>query len=284
MARKHDIMSAPSGVNTTNLSFHIVSHVFHRKPPKDATMSEQTLLGTCARCGEHIAKDAMTAHHQECERLLEPIGTGKPVRLFQVRIEDAYAGFYWMDAEIKANSTLDALDDFLRARWLECCGHLSSFTIDGTNYEYPPAVEMGMFADPTGMYDSPEGRSMNVQLSKVLGPGTTFEHIYDFGTSTELNLSVTGERQGTIGGRTPIRLLSSNHAPDLRCDECGEQALEICTACMYEKEHPFYCADHSEDHDCVEAEVQVEMLLPIVNSPRMGVCAYEGPFEEVPSM
>jgi hypothetical protein len=42
---------------------------------------------------------------------------------------------------------------------------------------------------------------------------------------------------------------------------------------MYERQNPFYCELHSEDHDCEEAE----MLLPVVNSPRMGMCGYTGP-------
>jgi hypothetical protein len=41
---------------------------------------------------------------------------------------------------------------------------------------------------------------------------------------------------------------------------------------MYEPQNPFYCEHHSEDHDCDEPE----MLLPVVNSPRMGMCGYTG--------
>ena len=35
---------------------------------------------------------------------------------------------------MKATSTLEELDDFLREFWLEFCGHLSDFDIDGTTY------------------------------------------------------------------------------------------------------------------------------------------------------
>ena len=37
-----------------------------------------------------------------------------------------------------ASDTLADLDDFLRAIWLECCGHLSEFTIGGTSYSSEP--------------------------------------------------------------------------------------------------------------------------------------------------
>jgi hypothetical protein len=42
--------------------------------------------------------------------------------------------------------------------------------------------------------------------------------------------------------------------------------------CIYEKENPFYCEEHAGDHGCEDAE----MLLPVVNSPRMGMCGYAG--------
>ena len=38
---------------------------------------------------------------------------------------------------MKAKSTLEELDDFLRGAWLECCGHLSDFEIDGITYMVP---------------------------------------------------------------------------------------------------------------------------------------------------
>jgi hypothetical protein len=94
---------------------------------------------------------------------------------------------------------------------------------------------------------------------------------YDFGTSTELKLRVVDEREGRIGNEQ-VCLLSQNEAPIWECEVCGEEASWICTFCMYERENPFYCEDHSEDHECDEPE----MLLPVVNSPRMGMCGYDG--------
>jgi hypothetical protein len=83
---------------------------------------------------------------------------------------------------------------------------------------------------------------------------------------------VVDEREGRIGGES-VRLLSQNEAPVWECEVCGEDASWICTFCMYERQNPFYCELHSEDHDCDEPE----MLLPVVNSPRMGMCDYTGP-------
>jgi len=112
---------------------------------------------------------------------------------------------------------------------------------------------------------------MDVELGDILAPGTRFGHTYDFGTSTGLKLRVVSEREGLIG-RGPLRVLSRNDAPVWGCDICDEPANQICTYCIYEKDNPFYCDAHAEEHGCEE-----EALLPVVNSPRMGMCGYEGP-------
>ena len=43
-------------------------------------------------------------------------------------------GLYWLHIEMKGTANLFALDNFLRGIWLECCGHLSQFTIHGVRY------------------------------------------------------------------------------------------------------------------------------------------------------
>jgi hypothetical protein len=122
------------------------------------------------------------------------------------------------------------------------------------------------------MFADPNERSMKVKLGKILNKGTRFRHTYDFGTSTELTLRVVDERQGRAVGET-VRLLSQNEAPVWECEVYGEEASWICTFCMYERENFYCCEHHAEDHDC-EAP---EMILPVVNSPRMGMCAYTEP-------
>jgi len=88
------------------------------------------------------------------------------------------------------------------------------------------------------MFQDPNERTMKVELGEILSKGSRFHHTYDFGTSTELNLHVTEERQGRIGSET-VHLLSQNEAPVWECEVCGEEASWICTFCMYERENPF---------------------------------------------
>ena len=202
----------------------------------------------------------MTRHLKGCSADHD-LSRGRAARLFHLRVEDAYSPFFWLDLEIKAGATLADLDDFLRGIWLECCGHLSSFDIEGVTYTVP------YYGGPFGDFGD---RSMDTKLWKVLAPGTRFGHTYDFGTSTELKLRVVGDREGRIG-HDPLRVLSRNEPLAWACMVCERPATEICTYCMYERENPFLCDAHAEEHECGE-----EALLPVVNSPRMGMCGYTG--------
>jgi len=51
--------------------------------------------------------------------------------LWHLRVHEAYNKDFWLDLEMTGSASLDKLDKYLRAIWLECCGHLSKFTIGG---------------------------------------------------------------------------------------------------------------------------------------------------------
>jgi len=110
---------------------------------------------------------------------------------------------------------------------------------------------------------------MHFKLSRVLSVGMEFYYIYDFGDSTELRLRIIGERMGRKG-KEKVRILARNDPPDIRCN-CGEKAKWVCPICLVEMENCYFCEKCVRDHKCSE-----EMLLPVVNSPRCGVCGYEG--------
>ena len=63
-----------------------------------------------------------------------------------------------------------------------------------------------------------------------------------------------------------IRILARNDMPDVVCAECPKPAIHFCAEC-----YNFYCGACLDGHDCGD-----EMALPVVNSPRMGVCGYYG--------
>lgn len=195
--------------------------------------------------------------------------------LFRIRVEGFYDTVYWLDVEIKSNARLRTLDQFLRDVWLECCGHLSAFTIGGVRYEVEPEPA------PTTPWsfdflDGPESRSMNTQIGEVASLQRPFHYEYDFGSTTRLRLKVTRMRRGQIG-RSPLRLLARNEPLTWQCAVCSAPATRICAGCAHERGDGFFCAEHARDHVANTADIDEAVLLPVVNSPRMGVCAYTGP-------
>ncbi len=167
---------------------------------------------------------------------------------------------YWIILLVKKNATLKSIDSELRDIWLECCGHLSAFTIYGEDYTSFPDDELG-------------GKSMNTRIGKLFSVGLEGEYIYDYGDSTYLTFKVLDLVPFNPKGRKSVEVVARNDPPEIPCSICGEPATEICLECLYEKdvEDPFFCDACFEKHECDE-----EMSLPVVNSPRMGQCAYMG--------
>lgn len=230
-------------------------------------MTRTKTRGACALCGYESSKAGVTRHLKSCPGAHDS-ATGKATKLRQIRVADAYSSLYWLDLEIKESATFADLDVFLREVWLECCGHLSAFELavgDRERHRYTVDYPLG---DPD--WQNPDERTMNVKVGEVLSPGLKFTYEYDFGSTTELTLEVRAERAGQIG-RAPLRLLARNDAPSWPCRACGEAATQVDTEAMYDEESPFYCDRHAE------AQGDEGMFLPVVNSPRMGVCAYTGP-------
>ena len=73
--------------------------------------------------------------------------------------------------------------------------------------------------------------------------------------------------------KNPITILARNEAFDFTCRECKKPAEYLHIEARYDVENPFYC------NDCLEFEQKdydPDMALPVCNSPRMGVCGYQG--------
>lgn len=110
---------------------------------------------------------------------------------------------------------------------------------------------------------------MRVRLDKVLSPGLKFFHEYDFGTTTELSVKVLAEEDREAKG-PPIQVLARNIPPPIPCEVCGKPATEVCSQRVYD-EQGWLCEACAQAHECGQ-----DMLLPVVNSPRVGMCGYTG--------
>lgn len=225
--------------------------------------------GKCRLCGAVLSKRAFANHLRSCLAAQASSAGSLPRRgakspgYFHVITEGRYARDYWLHLAVAKAAKLGALDAFLRRVWLECCGHMSAFNIGGESFVSSPMGEMG-------------DRGMNASLSGVLAPGCAFTHEYDFGTTTVLAGKVISEipRTNTRLSGKPIQVLARNDPPEIPCCSCGKNATQICSECAYEGAGCL-CETHAKDHACGE-----EMLLPIVNSPRVGMCGYTGPAME----
>lgn len=113
-------------------------------------------------------------------------------------------------------------------------------------------------------------RSMRARVADAVFPiAGRFEYEYDFGSTTTLQLTVVAERIGRIG-RPAARLPARNTGPVWPCAVCGQPATVVCTYCLGDERSAVACAQHARQHQCGETEG----LLPVVNSPRMGMCGY----------
>ncbi|MCC7292607.1 MAG: hypothetical protein IT449_11160 [Phycisphaerales bacterium] len=234
------------------------------------------------------------------------------------------------------DTSLEALDGFLRAIWLECCGHMSQFEIRRTRYSSAGPDQM-LAGSLAGIFDDFGDESMDVAVGDVLAQGEAFQHEYDMGTTTELELKVAGcwpavssshalSSRGSSSGTASTGAASSGDAspgaasrrtassgalsagaassraasdgPRLRiagkrrrrarhdpktilllarndphrfdCVNCGAEAVKLCPQCGW-NEPAWYCSQCGRKHQCGH-----EFMMPIVNSPRMGMCAYVG--------
>ncbi len=229
-------------------------------------MTRQISKGRCTFCLRELSKSSMTRHLVSCEQRIAMQGEresrqqAKKIKAFHLVVEGYRLPMYWMHLEVAVDTTLATLDRFLRETWLECCGHLSVFRIGGFNY-YVDA-EMDAYWDM-------RRKNMQVKLEEVLSPGQTCSYEYDFGTTTELIMKVISEDEVDMKGKA-IQVLARNTLPIIPCDGCGEPATSLCTHCVYE-DKGCLCDTCARSHECGE-----EMLLPLVNSPRAGVCGYTG--------
>jgi hypothetical protein len=207
--------------------------------------------GRCLFCGHETTKGSMARHLAGCPQ--RQSATGTPQTLVHLRIQDGYAGPFWLDVEVRGTATLGDVDKYLRAIWLECCGHLSKFS--------------------TGGWGSAEvARSRRVDA--VFAEGVELTHIYDFGIESMTRIKALGRRHGVPVTKHPIVLMARNLLPEVCCGECDQPATYLCQECQIEWDSPgMLCAQHAKIHPHEEYGEPIE----IVNSPRLGLCGYAGP-------
>lgn len=202
----------------------------------------------CPKCQRELTKRSMTRHLQSC------LGPGDALH---VLVEGRDEPEYWLHVALSPASTLRDLDSLLRNTWLECCGHMSQFTIEGQ--AYTSTVDRDGWGPPS--------RSMATRISDALTPGMKFTYDYDFGSTTRLK----GKLVGTIGrpGKSKVTIIARNAPLLWTCEKCGAAATGLCPGCS------MLSCDECENEPCHCGSRWADPMR-VVNSPRMGVCGYEG--------
>ena len=216
--------------------------------------------GICRSCLKTFSGRGMQRHILSCKEKqrkdAEQSSKGKNQKKYYCLKIRSFKPF-WLYLEIDTNATLKELDKFLRNIWLECCGHLSEFDINGTKY-ISQKIE--------SFWGGPPSKSMNFKLKNVLNVNDTFKYEYDFGSTTYLEGKVLAERKGYM--KEKIRILARNDMPEVKCFKCGAKATQFCF-----EDDDFYC------DKCIINLGYEDETLPVVNSPRIGVCGYAGEYD-----
>lgn len=205
-----------------------------------------------------MTRGGMLKHLATCATRLHAIAEadgahGTVEQIYHLQVRDEWGGDYWLNLEMPGSAKLKDLDSYLRVLWLECCGHMSSFAFIKWTKDIP----------------------MSTRIDRVFTTGTEVTHIYDFGSSSETLVKAVDVREGKKLTSRPVYLMVRNNMPQADCTECDQPAKGLCMQCVIEDQTSGqFCAKHLKAHLKKHDEYN---SLPIVNSPRTGMCGYEGP-------
>lgn len=228
--------------------------------------------GNCIFCQKTFSKASLARHLHT--HLAEKALSGKPGKSFHVKIEnDPRWGSspYFLHLWVDGNTPLQKIDTLLRQIWLECCGHLSAFNYPQQKQNNPMNF-MQAFAKGKIQFGEHGDIAMNKKTSHIFHEDLKLKYEYDFGSTTQLQLAVI--KEFNIAAGQPIVLLSRNEPLALLCETCGQKpATQLCTVCQDES---IFCSACAKKHAKTCNDFADYAAMPVVNSPRMGVCAYEG--------
>ena len=230
--------------------------------------------GKCLYCGEMLPQKEIYKHLSK--HLKETAKTGKPGLSFLIKAElpkkwgkTPLFLSLWVDGD----ATLQTIDTFLREIWLDCCGHMSSFSLP----KKKPSKNIDMISIAR-MFDEdseyPGELTMKKKAKDVFSNGLVLTYEYDFGSTTELEITVLEEFP--VKADQKLVLLSRNEPLKVTCSICKKApATQICSVCMY-NEDAVFCDKCAKKHAKTCGDFDDYASMPVVNSPRMGVCGYTG--------
>ncbi|WP_373516651.1 hypothetical protein [Pricia sp.] len=246
-----------------------------------------TSEGECIFCKKTFKKAGINRHL--AKHLAERVVQGKREKSFHLKVEPNWSkNPYFLSLWIDGNTMMEALDYFLRAIWLECCGHMSAFRdiakkpdyrFGGGFFDLMDAYELldeGKVAEYERTMEANTGEIPKSRKAKdALFVNQKIEYEYDFGSTTELRITVMGEYG--IKADDSIVLLSRNEPLEWKCETCNKAvAEEICSVCLGYEDEGMFCRKCAKKHSKECEDFADYAAMSAVNSPRMGVCGYDG--------
>lgn len=242
--------------------------------------------GTCIYCSKSFAKAGINRHLKK--HLDDKTQEQKPGQSFLVKVEPNPkwgTSPYFLSLWIDGKTTMDEIDGFLRAIWLECCGHMSAFRIPqprrmfgGGMFDYFDAMELleqGKTKQYEKMMEEIRGEvPMSRKAEKALYEGLKVEYEYDFGSTTALLMTIVAEYP--VKADDKITLLSRNEPLELFCQVCRKEPATVMCIVHDWGEDDMFCDNCAKKHAKTCGDFEDYAAMPVVNSPRMGVCAYDG--------
>lgn len=204
--------------------------------------------GKCVYCQNVFLQKNIGKHlFEHLNKMQKENNELKPETFCHIEVE---SNEMFLHLLVKGSAKMQEIDSYLKDIWLECCGHLSAFR--HKNFEV----------------------GMNHLVEDVFMPKVKIQHDYDFGTTTTVFLKAHKHYQLAI--KKSIVLLSRNEPLNLICGICKKKAATVlCTTCQWH-EYAFYCDGCAKKHASTCEDFDDYAKMPVVNSPRMGECGYEG--------
>lgn len=205
--------------------------------------------GHCFFCNEYFSQKEIGRHLATHLKIKEKEDKDKQTNLFHHIVVEADVMF--LELLVRSSCEMEEIDNFLRAIWLECCGHKSGFHVK---------------------------RGLEIEMDEIVGtvltPKTKIYHDYDYGTTTRS--FIKSLKVYNLDFDDDIVLLSRNEPLKIMCSSCNKKvATVLCSVCVW-NEASFFCETCAKKHAKTCEDFDDYARMDVVNSPRMGQCGYEG--------
>jgi hypothetical protein len=206
---------------------------------KKETKSE----GYCIYCNKLFSKQEIGKHLAAHLSGMEKAGhESSAVNYCHIEVDSEELFLHLL---VKGDAKMKVIDKFLKDIWLSAFGH-KNFKV-----------------------------SMSHLVEDVFEPRIKIFHDYDFGSTTRVFLK--GLKHYHLNDKEKIILLSRNEPLKIHCSLCKKKpAAYLCTECFSDGDYSYFCEKCSVLHEEECKAFTNYSQMPVVNSPRMGICGYEG--------